>query len=60
MFDHRGWGRNLEAKTMDWRGVGSLVGRRKGFFKTSIEALEILHTELMLWAAGRALTAATN
>lgn len=33
MFDHRGWGRNLEAKMMDWRGVGSLVGRRKGFLK---------------------------
>lgn len=33
MFDHRRWGRNLEAKTMDWRGVGSLVGRRKGFVR---------------------------
>lgn len=41
MFDRSGWGWNLEAKKDGLEvgggaGVGSLVGREEGIFKTSI------------------------
>lgn len=46
MFDHSGWGKNLEAKTVDWRGWEP--GREKeAFLKPLLKHWECCHAELM-------------
>lgn len=34
MFDHRGWGRSLDARQDGLEGDGCLVGSGKGFLKS--------------------------